>query len=71
MAAGVIAPAGGDQLHNNMAPSLAVLWMLAITPVAPPLGSLVYYAKDLVHFEPGEMRAVGQTQADGLEGFGA
>ncbi len=55
--------------HSNMGLSLATVWMMAVMPVAPPVGSMVYFVRDLTTNEPGEMRAVGQALLPAREDF--
>jgi microcystin-dependent protein len=48
-------------VHNNLGLSTTTQWIVAVAKVSPPLGAMVYYARDLTVSVPGEMRAIGQT----------
>ena len=57
----VASPTQSVAMHNNLAPSLFVRWLIAAAASAPPVGAMVHCATALTVPDPGEMKAVGQA----------
>ncbi len=55
--------AGGGSPHNNMGPSLAMVFLMALSDNIPPVGAVVNFAGRLLSADAfgGEMRAWGQV----------
>jgi microcystin-dependent protein len=57
-----ISPAGSGQAHNNMAPSIALSYIVATSSTVPPSGAISHVVAQLLTADPsgGEMLCAGQ-----------